>query len=68
MNIERWKKTLLESVRNGSGEFDPDSPPCPECGRDMKFIGHDAFGDFGRGDGYWKCPSCGFRITEGELY
>ena len=71
MKMTSWKQALKKSmeadITGDTKEFDADFPPCPVCGNTMVFHGHDDSGDFPYGEGYWKCPSCGKRITEDEL-
>ena len=68
MNMHVWKTALLDAVRNGGGDFNPDHPPCPRCGNEMDFHARDARGEFSSGDGYWECPDCDFRFYEDQLY
>jgi tRNA(Ile2) C34 agmatinyltransferase TiaS len=68
MDRSEWIKTLREVVKYGEDyPFSPDNPPCPDCGHEMQFFGHDENGDFPEGEGYWQCPSCRFRFYEYNL-
>lgn len=66
--LGKWIKNL-KGMMNDPWDHpgDSDHPDCPDCGARMNFYGHDDDGDFPIGDGYWSCPSCGFKITEDEL-
>lgn len=67
-NLRRWKKDLRNAVDYPwDSDIDSDHPSCPRCGSTMDFYGHDDSGDFDYGEGYWKCDSCGFKVTENDL-
>ena len=67
-NLRKWMKALKNAVDNPwDSNFDSDHPTCPDCGAEMDFYGHDDSGDFAYGEGYWKCSSCGFKVTEKDL-
>ena len=67
-NLRSWKKEL-KNMMNDPWDHpgDSDHPDCPRCGSTMDFYGHDDVGDFPLGEGYWECPSCGFKISENQL-
>lgn len=64
-NLRKWKKELREAVEDFN--LESDHFPCPRCEGQVDFFGHDNNGDFPIGEGYWKCSTCGFKITEDEL-
>ncbi len=43
-----------------------DHPNCPDCGTKMNFHGEKE-GYTKIGEGFWDCPSCGFKVTENDL-
>ena len=61
MGLAEWMAKLAVDVYYGEG--DTDHPDCPTCGGRMNFFG----GDRAHGEGYWKCSSCGFSVTEDDL-
>ena len=66
--FDKWKRELKETMADPwEAKFDSDHPKCPSCGATMDFYGHDENGDFPYGEGYWKCGSCGYKVTEDEL-
>ena len=66
-NLNKFFKSLAKELQDNEGNFDTDHPDCPCCGSTMNFYGHDDNGDFAYGDGYWKCPSCGYKFSENDL-
>lgn len=67
-NIKKWKSQLKDAVDYPwDSAIEPDHPTCPICGEVMDFCGHDEYGDFPYGEGYWKCDSCGFKVSKNEL-
>lgn len=70
MHLRKWKNDLRKSldINNDFELEDNDHPDCPRCGSTMEFHGHDDSGDYPLGDGYWKCPGCGYSITEDEIW
>ena len=67
-NLRSWKKELKNMMNDPwDHSGDSDHPDCPRCGSTMDFYGHDDDGDFPLGEGYWECPSCGFKISENQL-
>lgn len=72
MDKEKFLKKLGKMLYENIGQYDTDHPNCPDCGSKMNFYGHstDENGneiDWEYGEGYWKCPSCGFKCTEDEV-
>ncbi len=66
--LQGWKTALKNAVDYPwDNDIDSDHPKCFRCGNAMNFYGHDNFGDFKYGEGYWKCDGCGFKVTEDEL-
>lgn len=66
--LRKWKKKLRDALDTPwDYDLNTDHPDCPQCGCTMDFYGHDENGDFPIGEGYWKCNSCGFQISENEL-
>jgi len=45
---------------------DSDHPSCPNCKTTMNFHGEDE-GYKTIDEGFWDCPSCGFKVKEGDL-
>jgi len=67
MDRSEWVRKLRDAVDYGEGDFEPDNPPCPECGAIMEFSSSDDYGDLPSGEAYWECLSCGYRFKEVEL-
>ena len=68
-NLRSWKKALRNAVDYPwDSDIDSDHPKCPRCGSTMDFHGHDDDGDYAYGEGYWECDSCGFKVTENDVY
>ena len=65
----RFKKKLIKMIDDSiiDHSIDCDHPACPCCSKKMGFYGHDDFGDFPYGEGYWKCDNCGYTVTENDL-
>lgn len=61
-----WECTNCHTVYEIE-DIDSDHPTCPRCGSTMDFHGHDDYGDFAYGDGYWECTGCGFKVSESDL-
>ena len=69
MNLRKWKNTLRRNLLGESDEMENhDHPVCPKCGRTMDFHGNNNGADYPLGEGYWKCTSCDFSITENEIW